>query len=303
MQQHLCLASPFFGLTNPREITTAVFKKSSVWKAPTTLKYTFIECTQCTVDPCVPEWVSLKPIERSGKPYYKTIEEHARTLQSLPEIFKFVIQQVVQPILTKVQIDWVNDPRQADVRIQFCKNAGSWSLIGSEARGAPWYQATLNIGWLDVGTIIHEFCHSLGMLHEHQNPRGKPIQWNKEKVYEWAAQTQGWSRQETDTQILIPASMDTTNGSEFDPQSIMLYFFSPELTLDGESSTPNYTLSNLDQVWLQKYYGDENARVAETSSTPPQSKEMLHKTNFIVIISIVVVILLLLLLLVRALMH
>src|SRR3546814_11299975 len=40
----------------------------------------------------------------------------------------------------------------------------------------------MNFGWLDQGVVQHEFGHMIGMIHEHQNTRDNPIQWDKPAV-------------------------------------------------------------------------------------------------------------------------
>jgi hypothetical protein len=125
----------------------------------------------------------------------------------------------------------------------------------------------MTFGWMDVGTIIHEFSHALGMLHEHQNPKGG-IKWDKPAVYAWAAETQGWDQQTTDENILSPLPINEISGSPYDPKSIMAYFFPPELTLDGSSFTRNLRYSNTDYSWLaEKYGGDINSIKPPSSSS------------------------------------
>ena len=52
--------------------------------------------------------------------------------------------------------------------------------------GLPW----LLLAWGSIYifrpfvTIIHEFGHALGMIHEHQNPLNNSLQWNTDKVYQ-----------------------------------------------------------------------------------------------------------------------
>src|SRR3546814_14969414 len=69
----------------------------------------------------------------------------------------------------------------AQVRIAF-NDDGAWSYVGTDALGIPANQPTMNFGWLDQGVVQHEFGHMIGMIHEHQNPRDNPIQWNKPAV-------------------------------------------------------------------------------------------------------------------------
>ncbi len=64
-------------------------------------------------------------------------------------------------------------------------------------------QPTANFGWVTDRTrdteidytIIHEFGHVLGLLHEHQNPHAK-IPWNKEAIYKaFEGPPNNWSRE------------------------------------------------------------------------------------------------------------
>jgi len=66
-------------------------------------------------------------------------------------------------------------------RVTFDPNDGAWSWVGTDARRIPFNQATMNLGFLDGGTAAHEFGHSIGLGHEHQNPVSG-IEWNEEVV-------------------------------------------------------------------------------------------------------------------------
>jgi len=84
------------------------------------------------------------------------------------------------PAHADLKFEFVNSG-STQVRIAF-NDDGAWSYIGTDALGIPADQPTMNFGWLDEGVILHEFGHMLGMIHEHQNPRDNPIQWNKPVV-------------------------------------------------------------------------------------------------------------------------
>ena len=156
--------------------------------------------------------------------------------------------------LTDLKLEFT-DPSSANIRISFDPTGGSWSLIGKDCLNQK-TGATLNFGWFDVATTLHEFGHVMGMIHEHQNPYGNPIQWDTNKVYEWAKETQGWDKATTDTNILNKYDQDQINGSVFDPQSIMLYFFPASLTLDNNGTQQNLRLSANDVIYVDKMYPD-----------------------------------------------
>ena len=77
----------------------------------------------------------------------------------------------------------------ADVRITFDPNGGSWSKLGTQCLlSQDPLESTMNLGTVtpssdftqgEYGTILHEFGHVLGMLHEHQSPaRGQRFTFN-----------------------------------------------------------------------------------------------------------------------------
>ena len=116
----------------------------------------------------------------------------------------------------------------------------------------------MQFGWFDVATVLHEFCHALGLGHEHQNPYGIGIDWNQEKVYEWARKTQGWDKAKTNSNIIVRYSKDLTIGTSYDPDSIMLYFYDGTLTKNGIGTKPNLRLSLLDVHYLASKYPNNN---------------------------------------------
>jgi hypothetical protein len=158
--------------------------------------------------------------------------------------------------LVNLDISFVETPEQANVRISFDPNGGAWSLVGTDHREQK-SGATMNLGWLDVSTIIHEFGHLLGMIHEHQNPYGQTIMWDENKVFKWAKDTQGWSEQTTRDNIINKYDKSSINGSNFDPLSIMLYFFPASLTLNNVGTNQNFRLSSEDVIWIDKVYHND----------------------------------------------
>lgn len=186
-------------------------------------------------------------------------------------MIKKIVKERIIP-LVNLDIDFVDNPSDANVRISFDPNGGSWSLVGTDHLHKK-SGATMNLGWFDVPTTIHEFGHVLGMIHEHQNPRGESILWNRQKVYEWAKVTQGWNREMTDKNILDKYDMNMINGSNFDPNSIMLYFFPADLTINNKGTHENLRLSGLDVMWMSQMYPNKNGE------TPNKFYEMVYGEN------------------------
>jgi hypothetical protein len=171
---------------------------------------------------------------------------------SVTDAIDKIIKERITPIVG-LHISRVTDPKDANVRISFDQNGGAWSLVGTDCLHEK-TKPTMNLGWFDVATVMHEWGHTLGMIHEHQNPSGNTIKWDDSKVYTWARDTQGWDKQTTNSNIISRYKSSQINGSLFDPQSIMLYFFPGSLTENNEGTHENLRLSGLDVTWINKMY-------------------------------------------------
>ena len=160
------------------------------------------------------------------------------------------------------------DDPNAQVSIAFNTRAGSWSYVGKDCLGYPYPQPTMNFGWLldttvteeyKKATVLHEFGHLLGLMHEHLNPSPtNPIQFDEKKVIAYFSDHDGWKEDETRRNVL-----DHYNGQDpansftaFDPNSIMLYSFPGELMKNGMGTKQNYELSSADKQWAQVYYSN-----------------------------------------------
>lgn len=142
----------------------------------------------------------------------------------------------------------------AQIRIAFADD-GAWSYIGKDALGIPANQPTMNFGWLDEGVILHEFGHMIGMIHEHQNPIGNPIQWNKPVVtVALSGPPNNWDPATIQHNMFDKYNVSQINGSDLDPKSVMLYSFPASWTMNGFHSEPNESLSALDKAFAAKVY-------------------------------------------------
>lgn len=164
-----------------------------------------------------------------------------------------------------LEFAFVDDP-PADIRVTFDANDGAWSYVGTDNQNIPVHAATLNLGWQDDGVILHEFGHMIGLSHEHQNPEGG-IQWNEEVVIEeLAGPPNFWDEATVRHNVLDKYSADQLHGTEFDKDSIMLYAFPAEWTLDGFGTEENEKLSDLDEQFVKSaemYPSDEPEEITE----------------------------------------
>lgn len=143
-----------------------------------------------------------------------------------------------------------DDAPNAEIRIAFDSNDGAWSYVGTDARGIPLNEPTMNLGFLDGGTAGHEFGHAIGLAHEHQNPAGG-IQWNEPVVIaSLAGSPNFWDEATTRHNVLTKYAANQINGTNFDGDSIMLYFFPAQWTLNGIATKENEVLSAMDKSFV-----------------------------------------------------
>ena len=151
--------------------------------------------------------------------------------------------------VANLRFEFGNAPN-ADIRISFDEDDGAWSTIGTDARSVPFNQATMNLGFLDGGTAAHEFGHAIGLAHEHSSPAGG-MEWNRPVVLrDMAGPPNFWDADTVEHNVFFRYSMDQIHGTEFDPDSIMLYAFPAEWTLNGASTHANDALSQLDREFI-----------------------------------------------------
>jgi hypothetical protein len=148
-----------------------------------------------------------------------------------------------------LKFDFNNAP-DAEIRIAFDPNDGAWSYIGTDNRGIPTNQPTMNLGFLDGGTAAHEFGHAIGLAHEHQNPAGG-IEWNEAVVLkDLAGPPNNWNEATIRHNVLNKYRVDQIKGTNFDAKSIMLYFFPGTWVKSGVGTQANDVLSDIDKAFI-----------------------------------------------------
>ncbi len=101
------------------------------------------------------------------------------------------------------------------------------------------------------GTTMHEFGHALGLLHEQSYPGA--IKWNKDTVYKYYERFE-WDKAKTDFNVLEISEQFFTNGTAYDPKSIMHYSIPAWQTLDGYTVEENYEMSDGDKKIIAAIY-------------------------------------------------
>lgn len=218
----------------------AAFMKKFMWQPGSEIKIYFMK--------------NNPNIERTSLLDIKNPDPLASQIKDKPivESIKDIITERYAKFLG-LKFSFTDDINDSTIRIDFDANDGCWSYVGTECKDFP-KQVTMNFGWFDVNTVLHEFGHALGMIHEHQNPNDNQIKWDLDAVYTWAKQTQGWDKETTYENIIEETSIDQINGSAYDPASIMLYFFPASLTLNNIGTQENARLSARDVIHLAKMY-------------------------------------------------
>jgi astacin (peptidase family M12A) len=166
------------------------------------------------------------------------------------------------PGIAGVTFNWVPKTQKADVRIDFQQGNGSWSYLGTYCHSIPASDPTMNYGWLTDASsddevrrvVLHEFGHALGLIHEHQNPKG-PIKWNRDAVIkDLSGPPNNWSKATIDTNMFDKYDVSKVTATPVDNQSIMMYPIPARWTLDGFSSGLNSKLSPSDRALIHQAY-------------------------------------------------
>jgi hypothetical protein len=197
---------------------------------------------------------------------------------------------------------------RADIRIAFESQDQSgfyWSAIGKEsirdfcnpnsiARSCYFpNQSSMNLGGFTTNlpndweaTVLHEFGHALGFLHEHQSFSGTcENEFNWDRVYSYfAGQDPPWDKTKVDFNLKKFTRETDMIFSEFDKKSIMKYYFQRWMFADinvsrqsGCYSDLNLTLSEQDKIAAADAYPRSSASIQKVINERVKSSKIVLK--------------------------
>ena len=173
--------------------------------------------------------------------------------------------------------DW-DEESPPEVRVYFSNN-GYWSYIGRDVLEViqgdnkpdnPKLTMNLRPDYLKEegaeadfrGTILHEFGHTLGFIHEHQRLDAN-ISYDLPKLYEYYESEFQWNITKVDEQVFL---LEEDKGQDFavnafDTKSIMMYAVPAQVLKAGSTPIPrNNVLSDGDKEWAARIYPKEGER-------------------------------------------
>lgn len=119
-------------------------------------------------------------------------------------------------------------------------NTGYWSYLGTDILHIPTNEPTMNLQAFSMATpeseyhrvVRHETGHALGFPHEHMRA-AIVANIDPQKALAYFEQTQGWSAQEVQQQVLTPLDESGLTSLPADRQSIMCYQLPGSIMRDG----------------------------------------------------------------------
>ena len=194
----------------------------------------------------------------------------------------------VADLSLKLDFGKMNSPRRCDpngresqIRVSY-DQPGYWSQLGQNSIVyTAQNEASLNLQDFDKvsnpkmlmqgelkGTILHEFGHAFGLLHEHQSPVATCAnEFNWDFIVKYLKGPPNNWDEDTIKFNLAPYAGEDLMMTDFDPASIMLYSFPAEYYLNGPQSNCYIGQSNVDISAADKatveymYSADVAARV------------------------------------------
>jgi hypothetical protein len=163
------------------------------------------------------------------------------------------------------KVSFVEAQNQAQVRIARIAGVdegGYWSYLGTDILHIEKDQPTMNLEAFTMATseseftrvVRHETGHTLGFPHEHMRRELVELI-DRERAFQYFGETQGWSRDEVEQQVLTPIEDSSLLGTpRADSNSIMCYEIPGEITKSGEPIAGGTDIDELDYEFAGSVY-------------------------------------------------
>lgn len=149
--------------------------------------------------------------------------------------------------------------KNSDIRVSF-RTKGWWSYVGTQCSTVGKDSVTLSLDSLYLypaskikTVVLHEFGHSIGLLHEHQHPFIN-IKWNRPALYAYYKRTYNVDSVWVNTNVIDKYSGLSGIYCEPDIHSIMMYEIPEELTEDHITVKEPLDLSVMDKKYITYMY-------------------------------------------------
>ena len=150
-----------------------------------------------------------------------------------------------------IHFEFGSNSEDAEIRMSF-SNSGSWSYIGTDSLGVAQHDPTINFAWIDPDTVLHEFGHVLGLIHENNSPNANLV-WNKEEVVNFLKGPPNYWTKDTVDKVVFQKE-EFEGYREFDPDSIMFMYGLLRFVDSQHGERGIGELSESDKTFIAKLY-------------------------------------------------
>lgn len=156
-----------------------------------------------------------------------------------------------------LHFELIDDVAEADITIEMCAPELhiNYAWPGTEAL-LPEAYPTMKLSVTEdmpgfQTTVLHEFGHVLGAMHEHQHPDAT-IPWNEELLYS-EFEEKGFSREHVRSNFLDKYDRNTHFFTMYDPKSIMHYGVD-RYALNDFTLVASHVISEKDKTFMRLVY-------------------------------------------------